>query len=344
MNDMVATLPPGTAPGAVGQALAEEQLGNWDAAARLYARAFRSALLSGDVEKAADALRGQGRVLIREERFDEAEELVELSREIAERGGLAQSAARAINVLCIILYEQQDFAAARAYYQRALELAIEVGDDELVGLASQNAGVIANITGDVREARVALLESIGSFVRSGNADNALQGYNNLGVASAVSGEWLEAEVYFSRGIEIAERLRNVPMLARLYGNRAEPLIFIGEFHQARESLRLAERAAEQVGDREALATASRWRATLARMEGTYPEAELHLHRALGLVPGVALERGEVFHELSRLREAQGDRAEAIVAERQAREIYQSIGAARRLRESELRMTELGRAA
>ncbi|MFL5542913.1 MAG: tetratricopeptide repeat protein, partial [Longimicrobiaceae bacterium] len=99
------TLPPGAAPGAAGRALAEEQLGNWDAAARLYAQAFRSALLAGNVERAADALRGQGRVLIREERFDEAEELVELSREIAERAGLMQSAARAINVLGIIRYE-----------------------------------------------------------------------------------------------------------------------------------------------------------------------------------------------------------------------------------------------
>lgn len=326
------------------EALEQEQLGRWDAAARLYARAFRGAMLSGDVEKAADALRGQGRVLIREERFDEAEELVELSREIAERAGLTQSAARAINVLGNIRYQRQDFVGASACYQKALELAIEVGDDELAGLASQNTGVIANITGDLREARVALLESIGAFVRSGNADNALQGYNNLGMASAVSGEWLEAEVFFSRGIEIAERLRNVPMLARLYGNRAEPLIYIGEFQQARESLRLAERAAEEVGDREALAVASRWRATLARLEGTYDEAELLLRRAMGLVPGAGLERGEVFHELSRLREAQGDRDEALAAERQAGEIYRSIGAARHLREAEQRMTELGRAA
>src|SRR5215212_8752080 len=87
---------------AAEQALAEEQLGRWAAAARLYAQVFRSAVLEGRVERAVDALRGQGRSLIREERFDEAEELVNLSREISERSGLARSAARAINALGII--------------------------------------------------------------------------------------------------------------------------------------------------------------------------------------------------------------------------------------------------
>jgi tetratricopeptide (TPR) repeat protein len=307
------------------QALAEEQLGHWDAAARLYAQAFRGAVQNGQMERAVDALRGQGRVLIREERFDEAEELVNLSREIAERSGYVRSAARAINVLAIIRYERRDLAGARAYSRRALELALDVGDDELVGLACQNAGVVAEVMGDLREARIAFLESIGSFVRSGDTDSASLGYNNLGVVSAGMGEWLEAEVYFSRGIEIAERLHNSPRLAKLYGNRAEPLIFVGELQQAAESLRLAEETAEAVGDRFALAVASRWRAVMARLEGAHDEAERHLERALSLVPHAAPERADAFYELSRLREAQGRSTEAREAYDHAAEIDASLG-------------------
>jgi tetratricopeptide (TPR) repeat protein len=307
------------------QALVEEQLGRWDAAAHLYAQAFRSAVLGGRVERAVDALRGQGRMLIREERFDEAEELVDLSREIAERWGLARSAARAINVLGAIRYERRDLGGAREYYHRALELALDVGDDELVGLACQNAGVVANDIGDLREARIAFMESIGSFVRSGDAASASLGYNNLGVASAGIGEWLEAEVYFTRGIEIAERLHHAPMLAKLYGNRAEPLIFVGELQQAGESLRLAEEAAGAVGDRFALAVAARWRAVMLRIAGAYDEAEQHLRRALSLVPHPAPERADAFEELGRLRETQGRGEEAGEAYGRAKEIYASFG-------------------
>jgi tetratricopeptide (TPR) repeat protein len=185
--------------------------------------------------------------------------------------------------------------------------------------------VVASDVGNLREARIAFMESIGSFVRSGDAASAGLGYNNLGVASAGIGEWLEAEVYFSRGIEIAERLHHAPLLAKLYGNRAEPLIFVGELHQARESLRLAEAAAEAVGDRFALAVAARWRAVISRIGGAHDEAEQHLQRALSLVPHPAPERADAFYELGRLREAQGRGTEAGAAYRQASEIHTSFG-------------------
>ena len=109
-------------------------------------------------------------------------------------------------------------------------------DDDLAGLASQNAGVIAYYRGDLREARALYLESIGSFVRSGNSGHALLTYNNLGLACVNLRDWLEADVYYSRGIEIAERHSKSPLLAKLYGNRAEALIHIGEIQQARDSL------------------------------------------------------------------------------------------------------------
>ncbi|HKP76715.1 MAG TPA: tetratricopeptide repeat protein, partial [Longimicrobiaceae bacterium] len=217
-------------------ALEQEQLGRWDAAARLFSLSFRSAVLSGDVPQAAESLRGQARVLIQEERFEEAAELVELSREIAQRAGLTQAAARAMNILGIIHYRQRNWAAANGQYARALELALDVGDDDLAGLALQNIGVIAYARGDLRESRSLYLEAIGAFVRSGNAANAVLAYNNLGIACSDLCEWLEAEIYFTRGIELAERLSHSLMLANLYGNRAEPLIEIGETDQATETL------------------------------------------------------------------------------------------------------------
>jgi tetratricopeptide (TPR) repeat protein len=317
-----------------------EQLGRWAEAAALYALAFRGSLMSGDVEQAADALRGQARVLIQEERFDEAEELAGLSREIAERAGLVQSAARAINVLGIIRYRQKDWGAARRLYERALELAIDVGDDDLAGLACQNAGVIAYVLGDLREARALYLESIGSFVRSGNSGHALLAYNNLGIASVDLREWLEAEIYYARGIEIAERQSQSPLLAKLYGNRAEPLIQIGEIDRALEMLEKAEREARAVGDRLALADATRLRSRIARMDGDFDGAAARLDAALELAAEPSLERAEVFRELASLHEARGRPREASAAYRSARDLYDNLGAEAHARQVERRMAEL----
>jgi tetratricopeptide (TPR) repeat protein len=313
-------------------AFEQEQLGHWDAAARRYSLSFRAAVLQGDVSQAADALRGQARVLVQEERFDEAAELVELSREIAERSGLLQAAARAINVLGIIRFRQRDWSAASEQYRRALELALDVGDDDLAGLAVQNAGVIAYGRGNLREARSLYLESIGAFVRSGNTANAVLAYNNLGLVCSDLREWLEAEIFFTRGIELAERQSQSPLLAKLYGNRAEPLIEIGEIDQAVETLEHAAAVADAVGDRLALAEVERFRARLARVEGRDEDAAAHLDRALELAGEPSLERALAFRELALLRSSQERAEEVREAYRSAGELYRALGAERHARD------------
>lgn len=324
------------------QAGEAEGLGHWDQAARLYALAFRASVLDRDIAAAADALRGQARVRNSQRRFDEAEELAQLSLSIAERSGLHQSAARALNVLGIILHARGDWEQARIYFPRALEMALDLGDDDLAGLACLNAGVIANSLGNPREARTLYLESIGSFVRSGNSVHAMMAYNNLGSASVDLREWLDAEVYFSRGIEIGERLSHSPLLARLYANRAEPLIRVGELSRARATLQQAEAAANAVGDRAGLSVVYRYQGWLAAAEGNPELAEQHLQRALRTAeePSLALERGVALQQLGRLREQQERTDEARTLYLQAQELFTSIGAERNARSVVTRLEQL----
>ena len=282
-------------------------MGQWDAAARHYALAFRASVLGHDLAAAVDALRGQARVRNHQRRFDEAEELAGLSLEIAERHGLRQCAARALNVLGIILLARGEWEEARTLFPRALEMALDLGDDDLAGLACQNAGVIANALGEFREARTLFLECIGSFVRSGNSVHAMLAYNNLGLASAELREWMDAEVYFSRGIEIGERLSHSPMLAKLYCNRAEPLIQVGELARARATLDRAEQAAEAVGDRATLAETWRYRAMIASMEGSATRRRATCGGAMSIADDVSLtlERARAVRQLGILRAEQG---------------------------------------
>jgi tetratricopeptide (TPR) repeat protein len=343
-----ATLAPGAPPAEDARTLAQraaeaEGLGQWDAAARHYALAFRASVLDRDILAAADALRGQARVRNHQRRFDEAEELAQLSLAIAERNDLRQSAARALNVLGIILHARGDWEQASQYFPRALEMALDLGDDDLAGLACLNAGVIANSMGNLREARTLYLESIGSFVRSGNSVHAMMAYNNLGQASVDLREWIDAEVYFSRGIEIGERLSHSPQLAKLYCNRAEPLIRVGEFARARATLQQAEAAAGAVGDRASLAETHRYRGWIAAAEGNLAAAEEHLQQALRTAneTSLGLERGKSLQQLARLRQQQARLEEARVLYVQARELFTSLGAEQSARSVSNRLEELG---
>jgi tetratricopeptide (TPR) repeat protein len=343
MSSAVLARPADSAHVLAERAVEAESQGHWDAAARLFALAFRASVLARDITPAADALRGQARVRNHQRRFDEAEELAQLSLSIAEANDLRQCAARAVNLLGFILLARGDWEQARQFFPQALEMALDLGDDDLAGLACQNAGVIANAMGEFREARKLFLESIGSFVRSGNSTYAMSAYNNLGLASTELREWMDAEVYFSRGIEIGERLSHSPMLAKLYCNRAEPLIQVGETARARDTLDRAEQAAEAVGDRATLAETFRYRGLIARLDGHSEEAEGYLRHALSITDDVSLtlERARAIREMALLRSRQGETAESRQLYAVARDLFKSLGADVLVGEVDERVRELG---
>lgn len=305
-----------------------EREGDWLAAGDAYAALFDAAVREGRLAEATDALRGQARVRQQQDRFEEADEYAWLSLEIAERNGLPQAAARAVNTCAAIRYLQRDYVQARRLFEAALERALDVGDDVLIGWTCLNLGVLANIRGDLREARTRYLEGIASFVRSGSKHNAAQVYNNLGMVCADLCEWMEAEVCFDRGIEIAGRVADVPMLAALYANRAEPLLRLRNLARARESLDQAERLAARVDARGTLAEVARFRGMAARAEGNLGEAESHFERALAIAreAGRELEEAEALREIGDLRRLLGDEGAAVDALQRARDLFARCGA------------------
>lgn len=315
--------PRDTAAALRARAEAAERDGDWPAADAAYAALFDAAVRERRLPQAADALRGQARVRQQEERYDEADEFACLSLEIAERNGLRQAAARAVNTCAAIRYLQREYGEARRLFEAALERALDVGDDVLIGWTCLNLGVLANIRGDLREARTRYLEGVASFVRSGNKQNAAQVYNNLGMVCADLQEWMEAEVCFDRGIEIADRLADVPLLAALYANRAEPLLRLRNLAKARESLDRAEQLAAHVDARGTLAEVARFRGMAARAEGGLAEAEAEFERALAIArgAGMELEEAEALREVGDLRRLLGDEEGALQALQRARELF-----------------------
>jgi tetratricopeptide (TPR) repeat protein len=344
MSPAVEAAPP-TPADLADRAAHEERRGHWDAAGELFARAFREALAAGSLEAAADALRGQARVRKDAGRFAEAEELAELSREIARRNGLVRSAARATNVLALTRHAQRDWDGARALYEEALDLALQIGDDDLIGLACLNLGVLANLGGSFHDARVRYLESIGSSVRSGNKRTEVMAYNNLGMVCADQEEWMEADLYFDRGIEIAERTGDAPQLARLCANRAEPLLHVGEVGRARASVERAAEIAGRIAFPELLVEVARYRGMVERAEGDIVTAEAHMRESarIALCAELELERADALRELGTLLAATARPDEAREVLSDAVEIFTGIGAVVDARRVRALLVELGAA-
>jgi tetratricopeptide (TPR) repeat protein len=341
---MSALAPPSTDHGSSLEAMlrhgsALERSGHWDAADRLYADTFARAVAERRPDAMTDALRRQADVRRFLRDGDDGEELARLSLEIAERHGLAAAAARALNVVACIRYARSDFEAARTYFEAALARARTVRDSHLVGLACQNLGVLANIRGELLEARSLYLESIASSLRSGDRTAAMLVYHNLGLVCGDLGDWLEAELYFDRGIDLAERAGHLPLLAILHVNRAEPLIQLSEFARARRSLARAAELAEQLHDGEVRAGVERFAGVIARLEGDLPQAQRHLEaaRARATEAGAELELAEATAGLATVRGLRGADAEERSLLEEALAAFRRMGAVREAGRVEARL-------
>jgi tetratricopeptide (TPR) repeat protein len=281
-------------------AAALERAADWEPARDAYTRAFTAAFAARDVPGMADATRGAARVLREMARLDEAEELAELSVEIATRAFLPRETARAANVLGLILYARGAIHDAADLYEFALDWARDVRDDALIGLVCANLGVVANIRGDLRVAFAFYLESIAAAVRTGNVQASVLGYNNLGLLASDVREWLQADLLLHRALEMAEELDDATITTTLLLNRVEPLIQVGELDAAQEVLDRAEGMAERIQNVRELAEAARFRGLLARRRGDEAGATGHLARSLLLATraGLRLERAEALEQIA----------------------------------------------
>lgn len=318
-----------------------EREGRLEDAAAAYEELFRQAAAAGAVQWIVDSLRWHAWVRGRQRRFQEAEELAELSGEIADACGLQRESARIMNLLGTFRHEQGDLDGAYLRYSAALEQAREIGDDQLVGFICQNLGVYTNMQGDLRGARVLYLESIAGTLASEDETNLAMAYNNLGMVCTELAEWIEAEVYFDRGIEVARRLDDRAQLARLCANRAEPLIRTGEAMRGRASLEQAEQHAIACGAQSTLARIASLRALAARLEGDFSAAEAHVNAALDIARTglLLLAEAEAMEELARLRYEQGRIGEAHSDAATARSLYRRLGAARHAAEMNVLLHE-----
>ena len=310
------------------QAAVLEREGDWDAVARLYADGYRRAMDDGDMEQAATALLGRGQALGRKGCFREAEDLARQCSELAERNGLLGASARSISLLGVIRFFQSDYTAAADFYTRARDIARALSDDFLVWSTTQNLGIIANIHGDFHEAKALYLESIGSAIRAENREGAMRTYLNLGKACVCLEDWLEAEVYFDRGIEIAEQLGELPVRTRLYANLAIPLIHTGEFTRATAALDRAVQLATRILDTETLSHIARLRGMIARLRGNFAVAREHLTEALSFAtgPGCELAHAEALEEKGRLHQVEGQLENASSVFAEARTALLALGA------------------
>lgn len=256
--------------------------GRFEDALCLYEAALAQSVRDGTAADATDILRRIGTVHQMRGDLDVAFDVLEVSRAVAELNGLDHLHASALIGLAAVHQYQGELEQAERLNIRARVLAEGIGEERLAAGAEQNLGTLANIRGDIAGALARYGASLVIFRRLGDELTAARTLNNMGMAHVDLREWASAEWCFDEAFELADRLRDMQMIANISLSRAELYLKRGAFDRAREACDLAFEVSGRLGSDRLTGEAHKLYGVLYRETAKPHLAETHLGLAVGL--------------------------------------------------------------
>jgi len=299
-------------------------------ASACYEAAVAEAERTGESSVLAEALR---RLAIARHCHGEPEaarQLSERSFEVASASGHTLLAAEALNARGVMDLEGGALDAARAAFNRALDLA---GDfRELRARVEPNLGIIANIQGDLAAAREHYAASLEAHRAAGDEHGCAIAYHNLGMVSADGEQWAEAEQYYQESHAIARRLGDAHLQGLCLVNRAEVHVARQRFEDARTDAEAALAIFDQLGERAPKSDAYRTIGVVYRETGRLALAESRLRSAIELAAssGAVLREAEATRDLAVLFQGTGRNQDALTLLNTAYRLFQRLDARRDL--------------
>ncbi|HVH38720.1 MAG TPA: tetratricopeptide repeat protein, partial [Gemmatimonadaceae bacterium] len=228
----------------------------------------------------------------------EARELCRRSHEIARGIGNELLEAEAFNTLGCIDIQTGALDDARRNFERALELG--AGSRELGARAEQNLGVLANIRGDLTEALTRYRRSLDAYGATGNEHGCAIVFHSLGLVSADRELWDEAQAYFEKSREIAERAGDVRLRGACLMGIAKVQLATQRFEDARQGAESALSLFDQLGSPGEKSGAYRLLGVGYRETGRPALAESRLRSAIELATASSskLNEAEATRELA----------------------------------------------
>jgi putative nucleotidyltransferase with HDIG domain len=314
--------------------------GAWDNALAQYSTALT--LAPEDPRTTADVLRRMAAVYRERGDLDLAQEKLQLSREVAEKGGIQDKLAATLNSLGLVEMLRGNREEASALYLEARKIADELGDDGIVAVVDQNLGILANIGGNVALALLSYRSALARYRRLGDDSNACLALNNMGMAHVDLGEWHAAESCFNEATELAERLGDPMRTGLVELNRAELHIKRRRYDAARESCDRALQVFQRLRSKQYIGEAYKFAGILHRETGKPDQADTYFALSLGLGETAQnpLLQAETQMEWALLHLDEERKQEGILRLNRALGIFRDLQARREILDIERRLERL----
>jgi len=291
-----------------------------------YHRAADEASGTGEWAIEAEALRRAAVLHHHRNEADQARAACNRSLSIATQNGDDELAAEALNVRAGIAMERGDLESAQAVFTEALALGNPTG--ELRGRIEQNLGILANVRGNLDEARAHYQRSLELHQQAGNEYRCALAFHNLGMVSADQKDWVEADRYYDESRAIAEKLGDMHLQGLCLLNHAEVHIARQQFEQARRGAESALSLFDQLGAVLDKTDAYRVIGVVYRETGKPALAESRLKSAIDLAVAnkSVLCEAEASRELAILYQGLGRNQEALRLLNAAHGLFQRLDA------------------
>jgi tetratricopeptide (TPR) repeat protein len=312
----------------IDRAREAEARGDNAAALALYTDAIETLGPQSSDPRVATVLRWKGTLLREMGRTEDACRHYLRSLAIAERAGLTDMKAHALNCLAIIAQRRGELREAERLYDTASTLASSCGDTRLVGMIEQNCAVLATMRGDFPSATGSYLRSLEAFEAAGDQQAASWVLNNLGMLHTKSGNYSDGRKCLQRGLRMASQRGDAAVEDVIIVNLAELCVRTGELETADMLCARSIAGAKRRDDRLTVAEALTCRARIERKRGQYDRGIASLRIASFEAEGSEdrMLQAEIQRELGEISRSSGDTIGARRALQEAASEFRTVGA------------------
>lgn len=243
---------------------------------------------------------------------------------------------RAQNLLGVIEFERGNLERAQHCFNDALGLARALKDTLMTARACNNLASISDLQGDALGALTLYRSSLLSYQRLGDRRGAAEAYHNLGIVFRQMGEWTDAESAANQAVRHAESVVERSLLGIAVMGRAEIGIHRGELEMARQQLAWAAALAAESRDELAMIEVELLGAQLALAEKQWETAFTRAENArqAAIKANAAVLQAQCAAVSARALQKLGRSPLTEERREEATRLFQSQGAARRLKELE----------
>ena len=184
------------------------------------------------------------------------------------------------------------YEAAKQFYEKALSIMIDTGNNREVGVCYENLGTVSFSVGQYTKAEEYLHKALVISKEIGDKHGEAADYGNLGTVFYSVGQYTKAEEYLQKALTIKKEIGDKEGEATDYGNLGVVFQSVGQYTKAEEYLQKALVIRKQIGDKQGEATDYGNLGIVFQSVGQYTKAEEYLQKALVIRKEIGNKQGE----------------------------------------------------